>query len=238
MVSGRKLDTFRVILGCFCAGLLAGSVFFSKCLGRHYPSQDIESLMYIPSGEFLRVSALGHPALVADLLWIRTINYFGLHALGDRNYAFLPSLIKAINVLDPDWEFPFHFAGIILGTEAGMVREANKILVDASEKFPDEWEFPFYLGFNYFHTLQNSHCGAKYIFRASSLPGSPAYLKPLAAKLSKEGNSIGNHLAMCNRLLSMTEDKGLRDQIIKNCKEALARREAVLNAEEVNEECR
>ena len=45
-----------------------------------------EKLLYLPSGKYLKPASLGFDTLVADLLWIKAIGYFGGHYLTDRSY--------------------------------------------------------------------------------------------------------------------------------------------------------
>src|SRR6185295_814284 len=101
----------------------------------------------------------------------------------------------AITSLDPDWDFPYHFAGIVLGNEANMVDRANAIIKKGMEResLSHIWQFPFYMGFNFFHLKKDPRCGAHFMFLASQYPDSPSYLKPLAARLSSQGNSPENH---------------------------------------------
>jgi len=199
------------------------TLFINQRLQSHYKirSQN-EKLLYIPSGKYLKVASLGFDQLFADLLWLKTLSYFGTHALSDRKYPWLPNLLDAIVILDPLWDFPYHFAGIILSVEGDLAMEANKIVLKGMSYHPQSWQFPFYIGFNYFHVLNNPTCGAKYIFKASTYPKAPNYLAPLAARLSAQGNSKENHLAMCNKIISMAKTKEIRERVIERCKEKLS----------------
>jgi hypothetical protein len=195
-----------------------------------------EKLLYIPSGKYLDPAVMGYNQFAADILWLKALSYFGSHALSDRVYTWLPNLLEAVTTLDPFWEFPFHFAGVVLSVEGKLLDEANRIVKKGMEFHPNTWQLPFYVGFNFFHEKNNPVCGAKYIFQASSYPKAPAYLKPLAARLSNKGNSRENHILMCQKLLSLTKDEDLRKQIIKNCNEKL-KKEEFSNIEKLKEAC-
>jgi len=212
----RKGFLFK-ILGFLFISFFA-SVFISQSVNKKFGIvYQEEKLLYIPSGKYLEPAVLGYNQFAADFLWLKALSYFGTHALTDRVYTWLPNLLEAITTLDPQWEFPFHFAGVILSVEGDMIDEANKIIRKGMEAHPKIWQFPFYLGFNFFHEKNNPLCGAKYIFQASSYPEAPIYLKPLAARLSNKGNTRENHIMMCQRLFSLTKDEDLRKQIVKNC---------------------
>lgn len=214
----------RVTIVC----VILGGVLFAASAGMSWRmtkrlsgAQEFESHLYIPSGVMLRPLALGYREMFADMLWLKTISYFGGHAVTDHRYLHLANLLDAITTLDPTWDFPYHFAGIVLSMEADQVEASNRLLRRGIEEHPDVWQFPFYIGFNYFQVLNNPRCGAKYIFRASTHPKAPVYLQALAARLSARGNDLDNHIAMCNQLLRMTKDPGLTKQIKKHCDERL-----------------
>mgnify|MGYP001571055693 CR=1 FL=1 len=48
-----------------------------------------ESLLYFPSGEHIRLATLGFDAVIADLLWARTVVSFGEQFHTDKNYKWL-----------------------------------------------------------------------------------------------------------------------------------------------------
>jgi hypothetical protein len=202
----------------FAVAFIALAMHLQVRLGVREPE---EKVLYIPSGKFLKPAVLGYNQLAADLLWLKTLSYFGTHAITDRSYTWLPKLLEAVTTLDPYWDFPFHFAGIVLSIEGDLVEEANRIVKRGIDYHPNVWQFPFYIGFNYFHVKNNPVCGARYIYQASTYPDSPEFLKGLAAKLSSKGNSRKNHLEMCARLLNLTKDENMRKQIIKHCEQKL-----------------
>lgn len=153
-----------------------------------HKSVEMESLLYLPSGEYLKPLALGFDQMLADLLWIKTINYFGGHFMTDKEYPWLYHILTLIIDLDPRFDFPYSFGGIVLSLEASQVDKANKILERGIEAYPEKWEFPFYIGFNYFYHQKDAGRAVPYIEKASSLPGSPAYLKSLTGSLYAKTN--------------------------------------------------
>ena len=212
-----------IAIAClFFAGMIVSSREFRKL---HAGDAARESLLYIPSGKSLSYIALGYDQVFADFLWLRTISYFGSHAMTDRKYPWLRNLLEAVTELDPDWSFPYVFAGVLLSSEANDVEESNRLVRRGMDHHPDVWELPFYIGFNYFHILKNPRCGAQYMFKASSYPKSPPYLKALAARLSAKGSTFENHLELCQRLLEMTKDPDIKKQVETNCRRRLAHTE-------------
>src|SRR5579883_1511878 len=60
-----------------------------------------EDLVYLPRPSVLRVLALGHPEAMADLVFLRTMNYFTGQFFGSKNYDWLRRHIDTVNELDP-----------------------------------------------------------------------------------------------------------------------------------------
>ena len=214
-----KRGSLQFALSLVVLLLLFGFCVFSFSEGhRRFSSRwEEENVMYFPSGKFLEPVVLGYNAMAADFLWVRTVNYFGVHSMSDRKYPYLAPLLDAITILDPTWDFPYHFAGVVLPSEVDVIDEANRIVRRGMDNLPDVWQFPFYIGFNYFHFKNNSRCGAKYIYKAASHEKAPAYLVALAAKLSSQGNTPENHRAMCLSLLETTRVDNMRKRILEYC---------------------
>ena len=84
-----------------------------------YPSRRIENLLYLPTGENLKVMSLGFRSLLADALWVKAIGYFGGHNLTDREYPWLHHILDTVTTLDPLFRHPYLFGGIVLGVEEG-----------------------------------------------------------------------------------------------------------------------
>lgn len=167
--------------------LFFGQVHLQKKLVQFKPLEQ-ESLLYLPSGKYLKPLALGYDQMVADLLWIKTIDYFGEHFMTDKEYPWLHHILNLIIDLDPLFDFPYFFGGVVLSLEASQVDRANQILERGREAYPEKWEFPFYIGFNYYYHQKDADRAAPYIEKASSLPGSPAYLRSLTGSLYEKTN--------------------------------------------------
>ncbi|MFQ5780558.1 MAG: tetratricopeptide repeat protein [Nitrospiria bacterium] len=167
--------------------LLVGQAQLQRKLA-HFRPLEAESLLYLPSGEYLKPLVLGFDQMAADLLWIKTIGYFGGHFMTDKEYPWLYHILTLIIDLDPRFDFPYYFGGIILSLEASQVDKANQILERGIEAYPEKWEYPFYIGFNYFYHQKDAAKAVPYIEKASSLPESPAYLKSLTGSLYAKTN--------------------------------------------------
>ncbi|MFH0812451.1 MAG: hypothetical protein V2A69_06385 [Pseudomonadota bacterium] len=187
--------------------------------------------MYIPSGTFLKPFTLGFNQLTADYFWIKTISYFGDHLLSDRNYPWLYHILDLVTTLDPLCKWPYFFGGIVLSLEAEQVEQSNLILEKAMRYHPGVWNFPFYLGFNYWYHYNNPIKAASYIEIAAKLPGAPAYLKTFPARLYTEAGQRGAALQFLEEMLKKTQDPRMRAKIEKRIEEILKGKKKKLTIE-------
>src|SRR5438132_1710614 len=90
--------------------------------------QESTELVYVPPAKFLKVVALGYQHTLADLLWFRTISYFGHHYWGNRVYPWLGYMCDVVTDLDPRAEHVYRFGGLILPWEADRVDDGIALL--------------------------------------------------------------------------------------------------------------
>ncbi|HNU70323.1 MAG TPA: hypothetical protein PLG17_03335 [Thermodesulfobacteriota bacterium] len=149
-----------------------------------------EEYRIIPSPDIMKPLTLGYDLLIADYLWIQTISYFADHLRTDQQYPLLYRYIDLVTTLDPKFKWAYYFGGIILSIEAKQHNESNTILIKAMREYPDCWQFPFYLGFNYWYFHNDSLRAASYLEQAAKLPNAPAYLQTFPATLYSEADDI------------------------------------------------
>lgn len=103
--------------------------------------------VYLPDVRFLNLASLGYRNALADVLWFRTINYFGKHFRSDRLYPWLAQMCDLVTDLDPRSKHVYLFAGFLLPWEAQLPDAGVRMLEKGAAQFPDTWEMHYYLGF-------------------------------------------------------------------------------------------
>ncbi len=190
-----------------------------------YKSVEVESLLYLPSGEYLQPLSLGYQLMLSDMLWIKTITYFGSHFMGDGEYPWLYHILSLIIDLDPRFDFPYYFGGVVLSLEAAQAENANKILARGIEAYPEKWEYPFYIGFNHYYHRGDAARAAPYIERAAKLPGSPEFVKSLVGTLYMKVGADETALKFFREAHQNTSDALIKKKIEIKIEEILSRRE-------------
>ncbi len=85
-----------------------------------------EELLYLPSGNMITVISLGFDQLVADILYIRMIDYFSTHLMTDHTYVWFYHIADLITTLDPQFRFPYMFAGLNAQPRGRAVRKRTE----------------------------------------------------------------------------------------------------------------
>ncbi|HIE05348.1 MAG TPA: hypothetical protein EYP58_00960 [bacterium (Candidatus Stahlbacteria)] len=129
-------------------------------------------MMYFPSGRFLKVAICGFDILVANLVWLRAIQYYGQHVLTDYQYEWLPHIFNILTKLDPLFINGYRFGGVIISEDAQNPKEAKVLLKRGIVHNPLRWELPFDIGFICYTIDKDYHNAAKY-FKLAALREGP-----------------------------------------------------------------
>ena len=180
-------------------------------------------LLYLPYHKNVNKFSLGFSEIIGDILYIKAINYFGEHYLSDKSYPYLYQLLDAATDLSPRFKDVYEFGAIILAFEVDNPELSSQLLKKAIKNNPDYWRFPFYLSFNNFFYLKNFKEAAYYMKEAATLPGSPAYLTGLTARLYSEAGEPETALTFLYQIYENSNDERVREKIKLRIKELMAK---------------
>jgi hypothetical protein len=205
-------------------------------LDRPRPASDPSAaLVYLPDARLLRPLALGYDQVLADLLWFRTISYFGEHYQTDRLYPWLARMCDLVTDLDPRAEHVYRFAGLILPWEAGEVDEGIRLLEKGTGHFPGSWTLRYYVGIVRY-LFRHDFAGAAEDFRrAATLPGAPPMVARFAALLEARRQSPETAIQILLQMreqATSAETRAVLDRSIDDARVAwdLARLDALVAA--------
>ncbi|MEA3420136.1 MAG: hypothetical protein U9Q97_00480 [Acidobacteriota bacterium] len=138
------------------------------------------SIIYIPSGKYLKFATFGFPSLTADMIYIWAIQYYSNYSIEDR-FDYLDHIFSIISELDPHYLDPYEIGSLIAAHEARDVNTACKILDRGLEKNPKEWIFPFEAGHIAQMVEKDFALAQKYYKKTMEIEGSPALVRRLYA---------------------------------------------------------
>lgn len=139
----------------------------------------------VPDLRALKVMSLGFRSLVADILWLRAIQYFGgwYSQMKKQPQGFI-HLINAVVYLDPRFVQAYSFGAFCIAEGLENYDAAVDLLVRGAESNSDQpqaWRLMFDAGFIRFYNQQMNEEAKELILRASEMPGADEFTKRTAA---------------------------------------------------------
>ncbi len=193
------------------------------------PIPHVSDNQLLPPVPVLRVMGLGQDTLMATVLWIKALAYFGEHFSRDRRYKWLETYIDTIAELDPKFKKLFEWAGVVVmyggQIDNTSVRASNRILEKGLELFPDDWQIAFMLGCNYAFELKTSDPEQKkrnietaitYLRRASYAPGAPSHIILFVSSLYKRVGWMEAAAAYLEEAYLHANDPKLKEKLARH----------------------
>ncbi len=201
----KHLAAIVVIVVC-----AAAAVSLQAARERLYPlaAVDDETLL-IPSATTVRRMTGPYSGLAADVYWIRAIQYYGgtkrrlssdfpglvpppaLSADPSVGFPLLYPLLDITTTLDPLFNVAYRFGAVFLAEPypAGPGRPdlAVGLLEKGLRARADKWEYMQDIGFVHYWYRHDYVAAGQWFTRASEVPGSPVWLKSLAATTVAKG---------------------------------------------------
>ncbi len=227
--------------GVAAAGLLVAALAMSAMHLERLPAPDLAAdLVYLPDAALLRPLVLGYDAVLADLVWFRTIDYFGAHWESDHLYPWLAAMCDLVTDLDPRAEHVYRFGGLLLPWEAGEVDAGIRLLEKGIGVFPESWTLHYDLGVVRYLFKHDFAGATEAIDRAAKLPDAPPAVVRFATLLDARRYGPETTLAILGQMREQAtsdETRAILDQSILDARVAwdLERLNALVQAYRTHE---
>lgn len=156
------------------------------------PSND--RLLYLTSGKTARRVVLSFDSLAADVYWMRAIQHYGRDRKAPASRArfeLLQPLLDLTTTLDPHFNIAYRFGAIFLSLDPpdgpGRTDQAIALLNKGLAANPSRWQYAHDIGFIYYWYAGDYRQAANWFERASTMPGAPSWIAPLAAVMLAQG---------------------------------------------------
>lgn len=200
---------------------LASVVGLSRWLDSHRLPVDAkveEEQLYL-NGTTARRISLGFNGLAADWYWMRSLQYVGrkivavpgnvpIDSLGQLNLKLLAPLLDAATTLDPQFLEPYQYAAIVLPDIDRA--EAIRITKKGIAANPDAWRLHQHLAYIYWQQKDFQAAGEAYD-QGSKLPGAPAWMLGMKAKMAVEGGSRDLAREIYQRMYEQAGDSQVKE---------------------------
>jgi len=203
-------------LACIC---LAAAIGLQYARDR-YLSAPIgsDNLLYVESPSAMKRLALGYDALLADVYWIRAVQYFGGQRLAERarhKHDLVYPLLDITTTLDPYFNIAYRFGSIFVAEgyprPPGRPDLAIKLLEKGFAANPTRWQYLYDIAFVHYWWLRDFPGAAAWFKRASEVPGSPEWMPGLAAATLVRGGDRRAARFLWEQILRSSEAGYMRE---------------------------
>jgi len=184
------------------------------------PDQDV---LYFGSPAAMQRLSLGYRSFVADIYWMRAIQYYGRREEADRRpvrYKNLFALLDITTTLDPDLTDAYRAGSTFLAEPdpagAGQPYEAVRLLDKGIGLHPQDWRYPFDKGFIYFWFLKDFRKAGEIWLEASRIEDAPAWMPGLAAMSMSKGGAMETARSLWQRQYQQSNRADVRDNALNH----------------------
>ena len=174
----------------------------------------LEDSLYVSSSKTLKRMSLGYEALMADVYWLRTIQYFGgrmgqikgqinINDVSTWRLDLLEPLLSITTELDPNYVAAYRFGAIFLpdiNPEAGIAFVKRGIANN-----PQQWRLYSDLGYIYWKQKRLPEASAAY-GEGSQIKGAPSWLKAMQAVMLLKGGDRQTARELFQRMYESSDD--------------------------------
>jgi len=184
------INLFRICLIVACVGVY----FVQSAIDRGARLYYSKEALFLPSGRVIKKLSLGYHGLLADIYWMRAVQYYGGKRMkNEPGFRLLEPLIDIATRLDPQLVHAYRFGSIFLSERepigADQPERAIALLKKGIEHNPDEWQLYRDVGFIYYWFLNDYEKAAESFLEGSKNPKSAVWMKTFAAQLLAQGGS-------------------------------------------------
>lgn len=229
--SAALAPSLRALLACSAFALLVMIALEARLRARrHEITRRVHrDAATIPSPLAARALALGHREWAADLLFTAGLAYFGESLSLRSQQRFLQAYARTTQEIDPDFRRAYLWgATVSIYTHRRIHRASVETSIEhlrrGLERFPNDGEMLYSLGFNYAYELppflrdeserrDARRRGARYLQRAAALGHGPSWLALTAARMLEESGDHGTAIELLRDTLLRTEDPAIRRRL-------------------------
>ena len=154
--------------------------------------KEADEARYLPNEKLLGHFTAGMSSVVADVLWLKSIQYIAKHFRSDQDYEWLKHIFTMIFRLDPYFEGAYRYAGIFLPALQGDYESALAFLEQGMMNCPFSWRIPYETAMIWLVNLKNrpdsEEQAARYLALAVATGKAPEFVGEVAVNLQAKHN--------------------------------------------------
>lgn len=181
-----------------------------------------DEVLYLPNEKLLVHFTAGLAPVIADLLWLRCVQYTALENRGARAFTWLEQMIFTTVSLDPRFKDVYRYGAIFLSALRADSEAAMRLLHTGMVEVPDAWELPYEAAIIQLVNRKGAPDAEKltafYCGMAVATGRPPAFVAELAARFQARQDLGGIEEGMWRRMLE-SEDKVMRELAARKLQE-------------------
>jgi tetratricopeptide (TPR) repeat protein len=177
-------------------------------------------VLYLWSGDQIRRLTPGFHNIVADVYWLRTVQYFGGQRVfaTDKRFDLLAPLVDITTAIDPRLEIAYEYGATFLAEQwplgAGNPEAAIALLRRGVGRNPRDWRLRQHLGLFYLFFMNDAARASQVLLEAADVPGAPPYFRTLAAQVLAKGGERRSALTLWQQIYEQSEPGQLKDNAL------------------------
>ncbi len=197
-----------------CLALGASALLQHRIDAQRGAASVVEEALYVNSGASLKKASLGFNGLIADLYWLRTIQYFGSKSMQQTSEAEINNfkgwkltlLVPLINItteLDKNYVSAYRFGSLFLPDvdPAAAIKLATRAIQDN----PTDWRLHQDLGFIFWKQKRYQEASDAYL-NGSKIARAPAWMQQMAGVMLAKGGDRETARQIFLRIYESTDD--------------------------------
>lgn len=204
-----------IVATCLLTACLAASFLVVAKVEAVFPTNSMEDVLFISSPEFAKRASLGYSGLLADIYWMRVVQYFGNKHLKDSmQYKSLAPLLDITTTLDPNLVIAYEWGSTFLDQPppagAGDDKAAIALIRKGIQNNPNNWYLYFTMGFIQYTGQHDYLAAARSFEQGSRVPNANPILKRMAARMLTDAGSPETARSMWESIYEQSDDQDLK----------------------------
>lgn len=176
------------------------------------------------SGRTMKKLSPGFEGIVADIYWLRTVQYYGGQKVftSEQRFDLVAPLVDITVTLDPRMEVAYRLGALFLSEQppsgAGRPVEGEKLLIRGLAANPLNWRLAQDLSYFQAEFLKDRKKAAETILRARSIPEAPSWFAALGASFLQKGGERATSRALWTDLYNHSTEEFMRQGAVRQLK--------------------
>ena len=168
---------------------------------------DAYPLLFLPNGRYLAAASLGFRTVLADIIYLWSIQYYGHHRTVEGR-TYLRHIFNTITDLDPQFTDAYTTGALVMAQDMADPKMAVELLDRGIERNPGSWVLPWDAGWYAYMSLQDYEAAERYYELAAQVPDAPSWVPRLRAHMAVEQGDLLAAIFLWEQIRDEAEETG------------------------------